>query len=129
MARLSGADAAAPWISMGRPLPNRVLAANLPGHLPQKTEPPGESASSTQGGTLDFFGFTSQQPVTSVSVSFLPESAQFGALDNFTFGTALPPTVPETLQLRAAGQRPAVCGCGASAWDAAALRSQNGTGS
>jgi hypothetical protein len=50
---------------------------------------------STQGGTLDFFGFTSQQSITSVSISFLPENAQFGALDNFTFGAALPPTAPE----------------------------------
>jgi hypothetical protein len=57
------------------------------------TNPANDSA---QGGTLGFFGFTSLNPITSVSVTFLPESSQFGAMDNFTYGTALPPsTVPE----------------------------------
>jgi hypothetical protein len=46
-------------------------------------------------GTLDFVGFTSVTPITSLSIVFLPEDAQFGAIDNFEYGTAAVSAVPE----------------------------------
>jgi hypothetical protein len=55
------------------------------------------AAASLPTGSLNFIGFTSDTPITSLSVVFQPGASptSFGALDNFTFGTAAIPAVPE----------------------------------
>ena len=56
----------------------------------------------TGTGALDFIGFTSSTPITSITLDF-PADPNFGAVDNVSFGTASVTPEPSSLLLLATG--------------------------
>ncbi len=60
------------------------------------------STSITQTGTLDYVGFTSTTPLTSITLD-MPNTGNNAALDNFTFGTAAVTPEPSTFVLMLTG--------------------------
>ena len=58
----------------------------------------GLNGDNVEAGSIGFLGFTSAHSITSVDIVFQPATVngtQFGGLDNFSFGSALVPPVPE----------------------------------
>lgn len=52
---------------------------------------------SIEGGSLDFLGFTSTVPISSLTFNNMPDEPAFNAIDNFVFGSAVPE--PSTITL------------------------------
>jgi hypothetical protein len=64
------------------------------------------STSSTEGGALDFIGFTSTTPLTSITID-MPDIPDYNAIDNFTFAQSVN-AAPEPSSLALLGA-PLIC--------------------